>query len=233
MARYGHGRTSSADHHKFIPILPSLAMPLFRFTHTVRHPPAKRPYFATITTRWLGCDSASYLSARSNVLSPRHSDIIARASPHLRRLYSPKLDKTLLRTGEGGCPRSLFRYIPAHDFCTDKYCGKESEKYYCAHSMSLLLFCNKLDRPYFLLHCVFHSLDMSLIIGNIRLRFLDPAFDKFSRLWIASISEVPHTFGKLRICFGEISLGRPDLPRALSFNLPYFPFECRAKKVHS
>src|SRR5690625_329504 len=132
---------------KIIPILPSLAITMVLF------------------------------SARSNVLSPRHSDIIARASPHLRRLYSPKLDKTLLRSGEGGCPRYLIRYIPAHDFRTDKYCGKESEKYYCTHSLPLLLFCDKLDRPYFLLHCVFHSLDMSLIIVNIRLRFLDPTFD--------------------------------------------------------
>src|SRR5690625_1068685 len=99
--------------------------------------------------------------------------------------------------------------------------------------MSLLLFCDKLDRPYFLLHCVFHSLDMSLIIVNIRLRFLDPTFDKFSRLWVTSISEVSHAFGKLRICFGEISLSRPDLTRAFSFNLPYLPFECWSKKVHS
>src|SRR5690625_4505706 len=89
---------------KIIPILPSLAITMVLF------------------------------SARSNVLSPRHSDIIARASPHLRRLYSPKLDKTLLRTGEGGCPRTLFRYMSAHEFRTDKYCGKESEKYYCTHS---------------------------------------------------------------------------------------------------
>src|SRR5699024_11622339 len=65
-------------------------------------------------------------------------------------------------------------YMPAHDFRTDKYCGKESEKYYCTHSLPLLLFCDKLDRPYFLLHCVSHPLDMSLIIVNIRLRFLDP-----------------------------------------------------------
>src|SRR5690625_4859318 len=233
MARYGHGRIISADPRKIIPILPSLAMPLFRFTHTVRHPPAKRPYFATLTTRWLDCDSASYLSARSNVLSPRHSDIIARASPHLRRLYSPKPDKTLLRTGEGGCPRYLFRYIHAHIIRDYKYRDKESEKYYCTHSLPLHLFCDKLDRPYFLLHCVFHSLDMSLIIVNISLRFLDPAFDKLPRLWIAGISEVPHPLGKLRICFGEISLGRPDLARAFSFNLSNFPFECRAKKVHS
>src|SRR5690625_762600 len=123
--------------------------------------------------------------------------------------------------------------MPAHDFCTDKYCGKESEKYYCTHSLTLLLFCDKLDRPYFLLHCVFHSLDMSLIIVNIRLRFLDPAFDKLPRLWIASISEVLHLLGKFRICFGEIAFGLPNLPRAFSFNLPYLPFECRAEKVHS
>src|SRR5690625_2895748 len=123
--------------------------------------------------------------------------------------------------------------MPAHDFRTDKYCGKESEKYYCTHSLPLLLFCDKLDRPYFLLHCVSHPLDMSLVIVNIRLRFLDPAFDKLPRLWIAGISEVPHPLGKLRICFGEISLSRPDLTCAFSFNLPYLPFECRAKKVHS
>src|SRR5690625_42875 len=46
----------------------------------------------------------------------------------------------------------------------------------------LLLFFDKLYRPYFLLHCVFHPLDMSRIIANILLRFLDSAFDKFSRL---------------------------------------------------
>src|SRR5690625_42872 len=45
------------------------------------------------------------------------------------------LDKTLLRTSEGGCPRTLFRYMPAYDFRTDKYCAKESEKYYCTHSL--------------------------------------------------------------------------------------------------
>src|SRR5690606_39329811 len=71
---------------------------------------------------------ASYLSARSNVLSPRHSDIIARASPHLRRLYSPKLDKTLLQAGEGGCPRSLIRYMPAHIIRYYKYRDKEDRK---------------------------------------------------------------------------------------------------------
>src|SRR5690625_126606 len=64
-------------------------------------------YYHRSRLRWLGCDSASYLSARSNVLSPRHSDIIARASPHLRRLYSPKLDKTLLQAGECVMPSPI------------------------------------------------------------------------------------------------------------------------------
>src|SRR5699024_6626402 len=31
--------------------------------------------------------------------------------------------------------RDLIRYMPAYDFRTDKYCGKESEKYYCTHSV--------------------------------------------------------------------------------------------------
>src|SRR5690625_1293465 len=77
MARYGHGRTSSADPRKFIPT----------FT-------TARDYDG------LDAIAQAIFYARSNVLSPRHSDIIARASPHIRRLYSPRLDKTLLRTGD-------------------------------------------------------------------------------------------------------------------------------------